>query len=468
MSSRSAALPPCRSLPVLLLACALAMPADLAAADGDLDPTFWQDGKMNLSAAYDGNFRVGDVLAAPDGWNVVVATRKNRTSAPDALFWQRIGSASLSTQCNFAPPGGATGVYEVFGLAAVFDLSGKLVVAFTVEYGAGNRVAAVARFLYPTCTLDTDFDGDGYAVYDLTPDGEFATGLAVDPLGRYFVAAAKGLVSDDQDSLLMRLLPSGALDLSFSGNGWLTFDAFGLARQDYARGLVVQPDGKPVVAGYGAVATANVDFYAARFTLTGAFDSTFSGDGVAAVAFDLGSWADFAAGLAYDVRSGRLALVGSADAPGERRAAVAMLTPAGLLDPTFSTDGRTSFLFEGVDNSSLSAAAFDGLGRLVVTGYAYDGSSGPPDFGIGRLLPNGALDSNFSLGGTVVVPFDLPGSTGHDNPAALVLNAGRPVVAGWIRHSDNYFRPALVRLRSALIFANGFETGGLLAWRDLF
>lgn len=47
-------------------------------------------------------------------------------------------------------------------------------------------------------------------------------------------------------------------------------------------------------------------------------------------------------------------------------------------------------------------------------------------------------------------------------------HVGRPVVAGWIRHPDDRFRPALVRLRNSLIFANGFETGGLLAWRDVF
>lgn len=452
----------------LLFAAALALPGALPAADGDLDPTFWGDGKMNLSSAYDGNFRVGAVLAAPDGWNVVVATRKNRTSAPDALFWQRIGSSTLSTLCNFEPPGGATGVYDVFGTAAIFDLSGKLVVAFTVEYGAGNHVAAVARFLYPACTLDTNFDGDGYAVFDLTPEGEYPTAIDFDTIGRYYVAGAKRLADANQDVLLMRLLPGGGLDTGFSGNGWLVLDALGLARQDFANGLVVQPDGKPVVAGYADVETANFDFFAARFTLAGALDASFSGDGVVPVAFDLGGFADFAADLAYDVGSGRLAIVGSADAPGERRAAVAVLTPGGALDPSFSGDGRATFLYEGVDQSTIAAASFDGLGRLIATGYAYDGTSGPSDFGIARLLPGGTLDGDYSLGGSLVVPFNIPSSTGQDNPAAIALPSGRPVVAGWIRHPDNHFRPALVRVRTSLVFANGFETGGLLAWRDWY
>lgn len=56
-----------RNRRALLLACWLALPSALPAADGDLDPTFWGDGRMFLSSVYDGNFRVGAVLAAPDG-----------------------------------------------------------------------------------------------------------------------------------------------------------------------------------------------------------------------------------------------------------------------------------------------------------------------------------------------------------------------------------------------------------------
>ena len=42
----------------------------LAAADGDLDPTFWSDGRVVLSGT--GDYEVKAVLAAPDG-RVVVA-----------------------------------------------------------------------------------------------------------------------------------------------------------------------------------------------------------------------------------------------------------------------------------------------------------------------------------------------------------------------------------------------------------
>ena len=444
-----------------LLVLSLAAPA--GAADGDLDPTFWGDGVMSYSTVYDGNFRVGRVLTAPDERFVVVAARL-RNPDPDVLFWQRLTSSAFGTQCNFEPPGGATAVYEVWGIGATFDGAGRLLVGGTVEYGAGDRRAAVARFLYPACTLDTSFDGDGYATFDLTPDDEIVAEIDVDALGRIYVVGQKGLSDANQDMLVLRLEPDGDLDPTFSGNGWLTLDSLGLSREDQARSVTVQADGRPVVAGYAEVTTGNFDFVAVRFTLSGALDPTFSSDGVATVNLGSGVGFDTAYEVAFDFGSGRLALAGSTDEPGTRRAAVAVLTPSGALDTSFSGDGKVAFLFEGADQSVLTAVAFDGLGRLVVSGLAYDGVSGPSDFAAARLLPNGFIDSDFGPNGSVTVAFDLPGSTLHDLAWAIALPAGRPLVGGNVRHSDGNFRPALVRLQTSLVFADGFDTGTTLGW----
>ena len=456
-----------KRLLALLLCALLAQAAPLVAADGDLDSDFWGDGKMSYSSVYDGTFRVGSVLAAPDERLVVVAARQ-RVSDPGALFWQRVGSTALSTICNFEPPGGATAVWDVYGAVGTFDVAGRLLIAGTVEYGTGNLVAVVARFLYPDCTLDDSFDGDGYATFDLTPEDEIATAIDTDILARVYVVGAKGLADADQDILVMRLESDGDLDPTFSGNGWLVLDSLGLARQDQAMAVTVQADHKPVVAGYANVATGNFDAVAVRFTLTGALDSTFSGDGVASVDFDLGGLYDTAYEVAFDFGSGRLALAGSADAPGTRRASVAVLTSTGALDTGFSGDGKITFLVEGSDQSALSGVVFDGLGRLVATGIAYDGVSGPADFAIARLAPNGALDSDFGPNGSVTVPFDLPGSTFADHATAIALLSGRPVAGGQARHSDDRFRPALVRLETLLVFADGFDTGSTLAWRSWY
>jgi uncharacterized delta-60 repeat protein len=451
-----------------LLLAAICPPAHLGAADGDLDETFWSDGKMNYSSVYDGTFLVGSVLAAPDSRLVVVATRR-RNPDPDVLFWQRIGSTSFSTQCNYAPPGGATAVNNVWPATGTFDVAGRLVIAGTVEYGTGNLVAVVARFLYPACTPDPEFDGNGFAAFDLTPGDEIATGVDTDSSGRIYVSGAKGLSDDNQDMLLFRLQEDGDLDPAFSGNGWLTFDSLGVARQDMARAVAVQADGRPVFAGHAEFTDGNLDFVAVRTTTAGVPDTSFSGDGVARVAFDLGGAYDAVYGVAIDLGSGRVGLVGSVDAPGVRRAGVAVLTSSGVLDNSFSGDGKAHFLLEGADHSVLTCAEWDGLGRLVAAGLVREGSSSAPtDFGIVRLVPGGSFDSAFGPNGSVTVPFDLPGSTFDDQAWALALQGGKPVVAGTARHSDNNFRPAVVRFETALVFADGFDTGTVHAWSNWY
>src|SRR5688572_3086917 len=75
-----------------------------------------------------------------------------------------------------------------------------------------------------------------------------------------------------------RLVPAGGLDPVFDGNGTATLD-FGAT--DTARAVVVQPDGKVVVAG--SLDSGSSNFAVARFNPDGTPDLTFSGDGRADV-----------------------------------------------------------------------------------------------------------------------------------------------------------------------------------------
>ena len=81
--------------------------------------------------------------------------------------------------------------------------------------------------------------------------------------------------------------------------------------------MALQADGKIVLGGYAAVnATGNFDFAAARLTTAGGLDTTFSGDGLATVAFDQGRTnEDKANGVAVQA-NGKIILSGYATRPG--------------------------------------------------------------------------------------------------------------------------------------------------------
>src|SRR5687768_11838609 len=69
----------------------------------------------------------------------------------------------------------------------------------------------------------------------------------------------------------------GSLDPSFSVDGKLTTDILG--QNDFGRALVIQPDGKIIIAGSSDNGTYLV-FSVARYNSDGNLDNSFDSDGI--------------------------------------------------------------------------------------------------------------------------------------------------------------------------------------------
>ena len=405
----------------------LFLASSLAAADGDLDPGFWSDGQIYLSwdrnlRGERGRRRTGrscrrrrDARSGDRGLRVVLARAGRRL--------RRTGST-----CYFFPPGGAS---QGRAYAAAFDRFGRLVVAGSARYGSDRL--AVARFSFPDCTLDTSFDGDGYWTLDIPGGLEAVHSLAIDPLGRI---ALGGYQNDgtDTDMVVALLNFSGGLLTSFSGDGWLTLDPSGAEIDDVVIGVAFDASSKVIAAGSTAYGTngTNGDWVVARFTLAGALDPTFDGDGLARIAFDLGGSTarnDMLFGLARDPNTGKLLLCGSAQSATDAELAIARLSPDGALDTTFSVDGKVHHALGG-GQIRLTEIGVDGLGRVLAAGYR-EPSAGNSDLLAVRYTESGALDSTFSGNGWTIVPFDI-GPTVYidDYGQAMTLQAGRLVDRG--------------------------------------
>src|SRR2546426_376342 len=72
---------------------------------------------------------------------------------------------------------------------------------------------------------------------------------------------------------------------------------------------------------------------------------------------------------------------------------LARYNPNGLLDPSFSGDGRQTTDFGGYDQAEGVAIQSDG--KIVAVGLAGGGATGN-DFALARYNPNGTLDPSFS------------------------------------------------------------------------
>jgi uncharacterized delta-60 repeat protein len=147
-----------------------------------------------------------------------------------------------------------------FGASAlVRQPDGKLVVAGTTTV-TGFPDFALARYL-PDGTLDASFGVGGTVITDFG-GGEFGRALVLQPDGKLVVAGLCQGCDGDIDFILARYLADGSLDAMFGVGGKVTTDFGGL--NDRAFALVLQPDGKLVAAG-GSNASGTFDFALARY-----------------------------------------------------------------------------------------------------------------------------------------------------------------------------------------------------------
>jgi uncharacterized delta-60 repeat protein len=286
-------------------------------------------------------------------------------------------------------------------------------------------------------------------------------GAVFDPTNRLYAAGFVG-AGADQQMAVTRFNADGTLDTGFGANGTATVNvAKGGKAVELARGVVVQGDGKVVIAGpvehdpaAAGDAAKDTDIALARFDQSGRLDATFGTGGV--VRLDLST--GVAEGTAYrgdsvwglvKLAGEKLLIVGSQVAPGRTDAdfAVVRLNADGTKDTAFGTAG-TTLVGVGPDVSEVPKTAVELRdGRVVVAGYAtVAGVVSPALF---RLTTAGALDPTFGNAGVAVRP--VLANVGE--AYSVVLAGNRLVTTGYGKDTAE----AKVDL-----IANGFTLDGAL------
>jgi uncharacterized delta-60 repeat protein len=255
--------------------------------------------------------------------------------------------------------------------------------------------------------LDPTFDGDGKKTLGYGGT-DVAEAVLVQPDGKIVVA---GHGASTKDFTVSRLYPDGSLDSGFDGDGK---KVFGSGEQPTEPSAVeLQPDVMIVVAGRGGSGGTGVDFAVTRLNPDGSVDGTtfvdtdFGGD-------------DYLNAAALQP-NGKIVVAGTSNAPNSPpRMAVARYDVDGTLDETFGGTGKRTF--GAGDSVSAEAVQVQPDGKVVVAGYGNEDS----DFVVTRLDRDGQFDSSFGAGGTSAVEFG--GAEGAY--AALLQPDGKIVVAG--------------------------------------
>ncbi len=255
---------------------------------------------------------------------------------------------------------------------------------FLIGTTAGN--AGSSRFSITRLTsdgiVDLDF-GDGGSVLPAVTNVR-ATRAKLDPTGNILIVGSRGFSGTDRDFILCRYNQQGQ-PVAFSGLGTncatIAFDFPGGNLTDVANDVIVEPNGKFVLAGVS---------------------------GVSAV---------------------------------RDRAAVARLMPDGTPDPNFGTDGKSASEPNGLHINRYNAIARRPDGKYIAVGESgdKDGANGTGAL-FARLTTVGSLDPSFQSGnGHVLYSLDLGDEFNRDESASAItiLADGKMLMAGKAQISSN-------------------------------
>src|SRR5262245_36012650 len=318
-------------------------------------------------------------------------------------------------------------------------------------------------------TLDRIFGTAGTVSTDFGGTSAAARAVAVQPDGK-IVAAGLAAINGVVDFALARYNRDGTLDASFGTGGIVTtpFDFPGSF--DTVTSVVLQPDGKIVMAG-STVINSFAEFALARFNSDGTLDDGFGTGGMVTTAFTSSISATPSGQVSAEAQSvavqadGKIVAAGEANVDGGEDFALVRYNSNGTLDATFGTGGKVTTAFLGSAGQAFAFAfsvAIQPDGHIVAAGYfsnnAADASAPNFDFALARYNSNGTLDTSFGTGGKVTTDF-----AGPDDKATSVAFQpdGKILVAGAAGpYVIRGFDFALARYNSNGTLDASFGTGG--------
>jgi uncharacterized delta-60 repeat protein len=226
----------------------------------------------------------------------------------------------------------------------------------------------------------------------------FAESVLVQPDGKLVVAGTASVGAYGEAIDTVRLNADGSLDATFAETGSAVVDPGGYL-DSYGRVCALQPDGKILVAGRTSSGISHATVV--RYNADGSLDTTFNKTGIWV---SPSASTDQAWTLAVRV-DGKIVLAGgtySADSANMESFATWRLNSDGSADTTFNATGGVTTGF-GSDMGEIRAIAVQPDGKVLVAGEAWTNPSSR--FALARYNVDGSLDTSFNGSGHVETVF---------------------------------------------------------------
>ncbi|HRI22750.1 MAG TPA: T9SS type A sorting domain-containing protein, partial [Panacibacter sp.] len=294
-------------------------------------------------------------------------------------------------------------------------------------------------------SLDSSFGINGLVITSSIASKVYTTDMVLQNDGKILVTGYKHNDENDNSTLfIVRYLPDGSLDESFSEDG-IVLSVFATGIEPPS--IAWQPDGKILIAADNPFADR---FTIARYLSDGNLDPAFGTAGITIFNFP-----DITGSDLYDIalqQDGKIVAVGDTYqlTDGDPDMTVARFDTNGVIDNTFG-NGKGFVVTEfGSDFSEAHSVAIQADGKIVVSGQSYNDRSNPIHFyyALARYLSNGGLDSTFSNNGLKTT--DLGGFA--NSVANAIQQDGKILLAGNFYNEAEGNHIAIVRYNNDEIF----------------
>jgi uncharacterized delta-60 repeat protein len=419
---------------ILITACTLVISVSCFSQAGSLDLDFGTDGIVINNLGSDCE-KAYSVAIQSDG--KIVVAGEFRIGFDDAFLVARYNNDG-SLDNSFGLNGVVTTSFGSGGCSAnavVIQQDGKIVLA---GFSINESFYEFAIVRYNTDgSLDNSFDADGIVTTSVGSSNDMAFSLALQQDGKIVVAGLSSNGSND-DFAIVRYNTDGSLDNTFSVDGKVT-TAVG-SDDEIARAIVLQQDGKIVLAGYTDNGT-DFDFALVRYNTDGTLDTSFDEDGK--VITVIGSENDLAMSVAIQ-QDGKIVVAGYSDNESKHEIALARYNSNGTLDESFNSDGVvTTSIGNGCEAESI---VIQPDGKIIIAGQATTGPS-TIDIAVIRYNTEGTLDNSFDTDGIVITSI-----ADYYNMAYSVAmqQDGKILVAGYYEPEEEIQDIVLARYLSGL------------------
>lgn len=385
--------------------------------DGSADSSFNGNGERVIPI---GDMSQAKALAVQSDGKIIVAGISNISAMRNDLTILRL-NADGSTDNGFSGDG-----IQITDFGNTVDLlqslalqpDGKIVVAGTTsvqDYGSVRDIVVV-RY-NADGSLDHSFSEDGYLIRSIDEFSDDANSVVVQPDGKILIAGNTNLRGS---YLVMRYQSDGTPDNSFGLDGLMTgFWPIGLAS---FTAIAVQEDGKIVTLGSRTVLTATgvgPQIFIARYKTNGELDSSFGSMGVQGLTFS-------ATAVKMVIQPDGKYLIGGINFGFPATLfTLARYNPDGSIDSSFSDDG---LILDSLATSNyLSSLTVQPDGKIIVSGTGYPTFGDDSYFFVARYNADGSRDNSFSGDGAVTINVN----SWRDETNAMVIRPdGKIVVIG--------------------------------------